>query len=602
MKTTGLPPRFRIPLFALVMAGVVIFPVVVKNQYALRLGILCLMYASLAVSLNLVTGFMGQLSLGQAAFMGIGAYTSALLAKNFALPFLVTAPAALVLSALFGAALALPAIKLSGSYLAIVTLGFSEILRLVELNWVGLTRGPMGVTGIPRPNILGFPVRSGASYYYLALVLLVFSCFIVRNLLQSRYGRGIVAVREDVVAAEAMGEDVIKHKLLAFSISAGLAGMMGAYYAHYMRFIDPTAFNFDQSAGILSMVILGGSGSLPGSIVGAVLITLVPEALRRFTEVRLMLYGLVLAGVVIVKPSGLMSDLTLSRILGIEKHYAQLGLPASLETIQAVLLGQQKGNMQEGARGTELELLSVTQRFGGLTAVSEASLEVRFNEIVGLIGPNGAGKSTIFNVITGICAPTQGKVVFRGNDMTRKAVYRRAKAGMGRTFQNIRLFPALSALDNVRIGYNVKEGPVFLGALLRLPGWRRAEARTTGVCMQLLAFAGLAERADDRADSLPYGSQRKLEIVRAMAVGSFLLLDEPAAGMNEQETRDLMDFIARLKGMGFTIFLIEHDMKLVMKICERIYVQNHGVIIAQGSPEDVRRNRQVIDAYLGEDR
>jgi branched-chain amino acid transport system ATP-binding protein len=249
----------------------------------------------------------------------------------------------------------------------------------------------------------------------------------------------------------------------------------------------------------------------------------------------------------------------------------------------------------------ELEILHVTQRFGGLTALSNISMAIYTNEIVGLIGPNGAGKTTAFNVITGIYVPTEGRVIFRDQDITKTKVHIRARKGMGRTFQNVRLFSSLSVLDNVRIGYHVKEKKNFAGALLRLPYWKNGETKTTEDCMRLLAFAGLAGRADDRADSLPYGSQRKLEIVRAMAVGPFLLLDEPAAGMNEQETQDLMSFISVLKQLGFTIFLIEHDMKLVMNICERIYVQDHGLIIAQGTPEEVRRNPQVIDAYLGEE-
>jgi branched-chain amino acid transport system ATP-binding protein len=249
----------------------------------------------------------------------------------------------------------------------------------------------------------------------------------------------------------------------------------------------------------------------------------------------------------------------------------------------------------------ELELFHVTQRFGGLTAVSDATMEVHTNEVVGLIGPNGAGKTTVFNIITGIYVPTEGRITFKNQDITKTKVHIRAQKGMGRTFQNVRLFSSLSVLDNVRIGYHVKEKKNFTGAILRLPFWKRDEAKTTEDCMRLLAFAGLAARADDRAGSLPYGSQRKLEIVRAMAVGPFLFLDEPAAGMNEQETQDLMSFISVLKQLGFTIFLIEHDMKLVMNICERIYVQDHGLIIAQGTPEEVRRNPQVIDAYLGEE-
>jgi branched-chain amino acid transport system permease protein len=334
MKQIKKSSRLRITVFLILALLVIVYPLALqKNPYAIRLGILCLMYASLALSLNLVTGFMGQVSLGHAAFMGIGAYTSALLAKNFDMPFLITVLCAIVLSALFGMILTIPAMKLSGSYLAIVTLGVCEIVRLIELNWVSLTRGPMGITGIPRPKIFGLEIR-GMSYYYLALALLLLSYCIIQNLIRSCYGRGILSVREDVVAAQAMGVDIVKFKLIAFAISSGLTGMMGAFYAHYMRFIDPIAFDFDQSAGILTMVILGGSGSLPGSLIGAVLMTLIPEALRGFSEIRLMLYGLVLTIVVILRPAGILGKTSLAQLLGIEKKYTKPGMSIGLEDMK----------------------------------------------------------------------------------------------------------------------------------------------------------------------------------------------------------------------------------------------------------------------------
>ena len=249
-----------------------------------------------------------------------------------------------------------------------------------------------------------------------------------------------------------------------------------------------------------------------------------------------------------------------------------------------------------------LQLQHVTQRFGGLVAVSDVNLDVHENEIVGLIGPNGAGKTTIFNVVTGIYDPTEGKVLFDGKEITGKKVHEITKCGMARTFQNIRLFSELSVLDNVKIGMHIQVKSDLVSAMFRLPRRNKAEKEVTEKCLELLKLTGLASKADDRAGSLPYGSQRRLEIVRAMATGAkLLLLDEPAAGMNEQETQDLMDFIRILKDKGYAIFLIEHDMKLVMNICERIYVQNHGVVIANGTPDEVRTNQEVIDAYLGQE-
>lgn len=249
-----------------------------------------------------------------------------------------------------------------------------------------------------------------------------------------------------------------------------------------------------------------------------------------------------------------------------------------------------------------LRLEKVTQRFGGLTAVSQVDISVERNRIVGLIGPNGAGKTTIFNVVTGIYNPTEGRVLFDGQDITGKKVHKITQFGMARTFQNIRLFSDLSVLDNVKIGMHSRVKSDLLSAAFHLPRSVKAEKEVAEECMRLLALTGLASKADDIAGSLPYGSQRRLEIVRAMATGAkLLLLDEPAAGMNEQETVNLMQFISELKDLGYTIFLIEHDMKLVMNICEKVYVQNYGVVIASGTTDEVQSNKAVIDAYLGEE-
>jgi len=251
---------------------------------------------------------------------------------------------------------------------------------------------------------------------------------------------------------------------------------------------------------------------------------------------------------------------------------------------------------------TMLNLVDITQRFGGLLAVSKVNMHIDQTEIVGLIGPNGAGKTTIFNVITGIYSPTEGRVFYQGKDITGKKIHQITKEGMARTFQNTRLFKNLTVLENVRIGHHICTKSDLVSAALRLPRRNGAEKESIQKCMELLQLTGLADCADNQAGSLPYGSQRRLEIVRAMATGAkLLLLDEPAAGMNENETDDLMRFIKALKQMGYTIFLIEHDMKLVMNICERIYVQNHGVLIADGRPEEIRKNKSVIDAYLGQE-
>lgn len=316
------PPRVRIAILIVLAAMVVTLPLYVKDEYIVRIATLCVMYAALALTLNLITGVMGQVSLGHAAFMGIGAYTSAILSANLEWGFAATALCALLVSALFGMLLGIPALKLSGSYLAIVTLGFCEVVRLVELNWISLTRGPMGMTGIAKPRVFGLQISGSGGYYTLCLALFAIILFFVQNIMNSRLGRAIMSVREDEVAASAMGVNVRFYKVLTFTISAGLAGMMGAFYAHYMRFIDPSAFNFEQSTSILSMVILGGLGGVPGSILGATILSVLPEVLRVLSNYRMLIYGFVIAVMMIFRPQGIMGRSSFAYLLGIRKTYA----------------------------------------------------------------------------------------------------------------------------------------------------------------------------------------------------------------------------------------------------------------------------------------
>ena len=318
----GLSPKIRISLFVVLVLAVILLPMYLKNQYFVRVATLCVMYSALALSLNLITGYMGQVSLGHAAFMGIGAYTSAILSDRFEWSFVPTMLCAVLVTAIFGILLGIPALKLSGSYLAIVTLGFCEVVRLTELNWMSLTRGPMGMTGIKKPLVFGFQVKTNAHYYWLAMVLLAIVLFFVLNIANSHVGRAIMSVREDEVAAGAMGVNIRYYKVMTFTISAALCGMLGAFYAHYMRFIDPSAFNFEQSTQILSMVILGGLGGVPGSILGAVILSVLPEALRDLANLRMLIYGLVIAVMMIFRPQGILGRTTFSQILGIQKKYA----------------------------------------------------------------------------------------------------------------------------------------------------------------------------------------------------------------------------------------------------------------------------------------
>ena len=296
------------------LVGAILFPIVFSSQYIISIGINCLMYAVLAISLNLITGYMGITSLGHAGFMGVGAYTAAILSTRFNVGFIFTFIAATIVASLFGILLGLPTLRIKGRYLAIVTLGFCEIMRIIELNWMSLTRGPMGISGIPRMSLFGYTFNKPIDKYYVILVLLIITVYIVNSIMNSRIGRAISSIRDDEIAADAMGINVYKYKIIGFAISAGLAGLAGAYYAHYMGFIDPNAFTFDQSILILSMTIMGGMASIPGSIIGASFLSILPEVLRSVADYRQIVYGLLLAITMVLKPSGLLGEFNLKHI------------------------------------------------------------------------------------------------------------------------------------------------------------------------------------------------------------------------------------------------------------------------------------------------
>lgn len=296
-------------MIALLMA--IAFPIIFNKQYFITVGISCIYFSVLTLSLNLITGYMGITSLGHAAFFGVGAYTAAILSTRLGLGFIWNFIFGSLFAAIFGVLLGIPTLRIKGRYLAIVTLGFCEVMRIIELNWMSLTRGPQGISGIPKMDLFGFIFSKPIHKYYVALILLIFTIFIVKSIMNSRIGRAISAIRDDEVAADAMGINVFKYKIMVFSISSALAGLAGAYYAHFMGFIDPNAFNFDQSILILSMTIMGGMASIPGSIFGASVLCVLPEVLRSVADYRQIFYGLILAIMVVWKPSGFLGEINL---------------------------------------------------------------------------------------------------------------------------------------------------------------------------------------------------------------------------------------------------------------------------------------------------
>ena len=595
------------------------------NRYYSGILIMIMINIILAASLNITVGILGQISLGHAGFMSVGAYSAGLFLKSGLMQGLPAYLCALLLGGLaaliLGFLVGIPSLRLKGDYLAIITLAFGEIVR-VFIEYFDFTGGAQGLSGIP--------TQKNMPLIYLICVI---SVLLMYSMMTSRHGRLILAIREDEIAAEASGVNLSRSKIFAFAYSAMFAGIAGAVYAQYMGLLSARQFGTTASIDILVMVVLGGMGSFTGSILSAIALTILPEFLRAIHEYRMILYSLALIIVMLYRPSGLLGreEFQISKILtwlfperkkpqGKEEDtVAAVTVPA-----QSPLQDEEPGSLSSESAFSEtaspvsdhaavvsgknsaaplLKTQHLSIHFAGLHALQDFSLRLMEGELVGLIGPNGAGKTTVFNILTGQYRQSSGEYQFQERVITHEKPDELVHMGIARTFQNIRLFKYLTVLQNVQVAMNDKMRYGKIQGVLRLPLFWKEEAEVEKSALELLKIFDLDHVASHRAASLPYGEQRKLEIVRALATRpKVLLLDEPAAGMNPIETEDLMKTIRLIRDrFGLTVLLIEHDMKLVLGICERLLVLDHGQLIAEGAPLEVVRRPEVIEAYLGKE-
>ena len=559
----------------------------------------------MAVSLNLTTGLLGQLALGHAGFMSIGGYTAALITKamtetSFALSLPIALIAGGLMAALFGLIIGMPALRLKGDYLAIITLGFGEIIRVVIEN-LSFTGGASGLSRITRMSraFSSDTNVSGAIQFSIVFWVMVIIIASIYTLGRSRHGRAIISIRENEVAAEATGIPTTYYKLFAFTLAAFFAGIAGGLYAHQIGMLSPKTFGFNKSIEYLVMVVLGGMGSITGSIISSAVLVALPEFLRGFSEWRLVIYSTLLIIMMLFRPSGLMGTKEFSLIQTWDGAGRWLKKTLGIKKRQAKMPYTPHYDVWEDSIVVETKNLGI--RFGGLVAAEGINLNLRNNEIVGLIGPNGAGKTTVFNMLTGVYAPTEGEIILLSKSINGMSTHEITKNGIARTFQNIRLFKSMTVLENIKVAFHTRMQYSPISGIVRGSAYQTEEMGIDIRARELLRVFDMEDVAHAQADSLPYGQQRKLEICRALACNpKVLLLDEPAAGMNPIETAELMATIKIIRNQfSVAILLIEHDMKLVMGICERIYVLNYGRVIAHGSPAEIGKNPEVIAAYLG---
>ena len=561
---------------ALVAAAIAVVVLVPMQGYTVHILVQTTTFAIAVFGLTVVLGLCGQINLAQAAFFGFGAYAVGLgtsdLHLNFWLAFAIGAAIALVMGAFLG----MTTLRLGGHYLAMVTISFQQIVTLIMVNWIPVTHGPDGVSRIQRPGMF----QSSQAFLGLCVFAMALVGYLVWRLPQTPLGRSMRAVRDNELAAGVAGINVFKVKVAAFALSALLGGIGGGLFAGGFAYVSPDQFSFGESIVFITMTLLGGVSSPIGAVIGTALLIVLPESLRFLKSVPglyLAIYGLSIILIIRYMPDG---------IWGFVQNRVRrwLAPPPFTQAAPALMLAPNNG---EGPMA--LEVQNLRKYFGGVKAVDDLSFSVRRGEVHALIGPNGSGKTTTLNVLSGIYTGSSGHVLLGGRDVTTLAPHARTAAGLGRTFQNIRLFRSMTALENVIIGAEHPGNKIDSGHAALVERARAA-----------LDFVGLEGRAHELVTRFSYGHQRLIEIARALAGNpTLLLLDEPAAGLNSTEKMGLQALLKRIAAKGLTILIIDHDMTLVSEVAARITVLNFGRLIADGVAADVLRHPDVITAYLG---
>lgn len=579
-------------------------------DYYADISVTIMLYILLGISLNLLVGFTGQISLAHGALYGIGAYTAGLLMVRLSWPLPPALLAAAAMTFVCASVVSVPALRIVGEYLILLTLAFNQVVQQLMVSLISFTGGLDGLSGVPPLRLFGSDLTTPTSVFGPLLAVTVIVALLAWRIGESPFGRVLKGIREDEIAVRSLGKFTPSYKLLAFAVSAGIAGFAGALSASYYQFIAPGSYTLDLSIFVIAIVILGGAGSILGSIVGAFVLGLLPPLLQHTgltadnTIVwQSVIYGLALVVFMRFRPSGIAPEgARVFRRLktALLRSVAETSGTPPTSADALYVLPRRVGIASEDEREEMIRIEGLEKSFGGIRAVRGVDLVLRRGRITALVGPNGAGKTTIFDLVTGLIRPDAGRVLLADTDITGDSLDRSAKRGLARSFQDVRVFRRLSVLDNVTLAVPGQPGESIIALVLRPLATRRGETEARARARSYLAFVGLERQADEMVGNLSFAEQKLVALARLLATEcEVLLLDEPTSGLDPVAVDRMIDIVVRLRDVGRTVCIVEHSLHVVEQLADHVYFLEDGQVTAEGGIGDLMRQSRLVEAYFG---